>query len=98
MDQFYLTERRCAGQASFWTQSEAVKGFCLGTRLFGEPYGGAFRRTADFYFTRFLDADGGVFSSVDRNGVAPSRRKGHAWKADYHSLRMCVEGMRHETA
>ena len=98
MDQFYLTERRCAGGASFWTQSEAVKAFGLGARLFGEPYGDAFRRTADFYFAKFLDADGGVFSSVDRNGVATSRMKGHAWKADYHSLRMCVEGKLHETA
>ena len=97
-DQFFLTERRCAGAASFWTQSEAVKGFGLGARLFGEPYGDAFRRTGKFYFARFLDADGGVFSTVDRNGVAVSRMKGHAWKADYHSLRMCVEGMRHERA
>lgn len=97
-DQFYLAERRCAGAASFWTQSEAVKGFGLGARLFGEPYGDAFRRTAGFYFAKFLDADGGVFSAVDRNGVALSRMKGHAWKADYHSLRMCVEGMRHESA
>ncbi len=97
-DQFYLSERRCAGAASFWTQSEAVKGFGLGARLFGEPYGDAFRRTAKFYFAQFLDADGGVFSAVDRNGVALSRMKGHAWKADYHSLRMCVEGMRHESA
>ena len=97
-DQFFLAERRCAGAASFWTQSEAVKGFGLGARLFGEPYGDAFRRTAQFYFTRFLDADGGVFSAVDRNGVALSRMKGHAWKADYHSLRMCVEGLRHERA
>lgn len=97
-DQFFLTERRCAGHASFWTQSEAVKAFCVAARLFGEPYGDAFRRTADFYFTKFLDADGGVFSAVDRNGVAVSRMKGHPYKADYHSLRMCVEGMRHETA
>ena len=98
VDQFYLTERRCAGGASFWTQSEAVKAFGLGARLFGEPYGDAFRRTADFYFSKFLDADGGVFSAVDRNGVATSRMKGHAWKADYHSLRMCVEGKLHENA
>ena len=98
VDQFYLTERQCAGQASFWTQSEAVKAFCVAARLFGEPYGDAFRRTADFYFAKFLDADGGVFSSVDRNGVATSRMKGHAWKADYHSLRMCVEGMKNEPA
>jgi len=98
MDMFYLTERQCAGHASFWTQSEAVKAFGLAARLFGEPYGDAFRRTANFYFEEFLDADGGVFSSVDRNGVATSRMKGHAWKADYHSLRMCLEGMRHETA
>ncbi len=97
-DQYFLTERQCAGGASFWTQSEAVKAFCVGARLFGEPYGDAFRRTADFYFVKFLDRNGGVFSSVDRNGVATSRMKGHAWKADYHSLRMCVEGMRHETA
>ena len=97
MDQFYLTERRCAGAASFWTQSEGVKAFGLAARLFGEPYGAAFRRTAEFYFTKFLDADGGVFSAVDRNGVAVSRMKGHAWKADYHSLRMCVEGKLHET-
>jgi mannose/cellobiose epimerase-like protein (N-acyl-D-glucosamine 2-epimerase family) len=97
-DQFFLTERRCAGHASFWTQSEAVKAFGLAARHFGEPYGDAFRRTADFYFAKFLDADGGVFSGVDRNGVAVSRMKGHAWKADYHSLRMCTEGMRHETA
>ena len=96
-DQFFLTERRCAGHASFWTQSEAVKAFCLAARLFGEPYGDAFRRTADFYFSKFVDTDGGVFSSVDRNGVTISRMKGHAWKADYHSLRMCEEGMRHET-
>lgn len=96
LDQFYLTERQCAGAASFWTQSEAVKAFGLAARLFGEPYGDAFRRTAEFYFTKFLDADGGVFSAVDRNGVATSRMKGHAWKADYHSLRMCVEGMRSE--
>ncbi len=96
-DQFFLTERRCAGPASFWTQSEAVKAFGLASRLFGEPYTGAFRRTADFYFSKFLDADGGVFSSVDRNGVATSRMKGHPWKADYHSLRMCTEGMLHET-
>ena len=98
MDQFFLTERQCAGAASFWTQSEAVKAFGLGARLFGEPYGDAFRRTAEFYFAKFLDADGGVFSAVDRNGVALSRMKGHAWKADYHSLRMCVEGMKHEPA
>ena len=97
-DQFYLTERQCAGHASFWTQSEAVKAFCVAARLYGEPYGDAFRRTADFYFTKFLDSDGGVFSSVDRNGVATSRMKGHAWKADYHSLRMCVEGMKNEPA
>ena len=97
-DQFFLTEGRCAGHASFWTQSEAVKAFCLAERLFGEPYGDAFRRTANFYFSKFLDRDGGVFSAVDRNGVAVSRMKGHAFKADYHSLRMCVEGMRHETA
>jgi len=97
VDQFFLTERRCAGAASFWTQSEAVKAFGLAVRLFGEPYGDAFRRTADFYFDKFLDADGGVFSAVDRNGVALSRMKGHAWKADYHSLRMCVEGKLHET-
>jgi mannose/cellobiose epimerase-like protein (N-acyl-D-glucosamine 2-epimerase family) len=97
-DQFFLTERRGAGHASFWTQSEAVKGFGLAARLFGEPYGDAFRRTADFYFTKFVDADGGVFSAVDRNGVAISRMKGHPYKADYHSLRMCVEGKRHETA
>ncbi len=96
VDQFYLTERRCAGAASFWTQSEAVKAFGLAARLFGEPYGDAFRRTAAFYFAKFLDADGGVFSAVDRNGVAVSRMKGHAWKADYHSLRMCAEGMRSE--
>lgn len=94
-DQFFLTERRCAGAASFWTQSEAVKGFGLAARIFGEPYGDAFRRTAGFYFAKFLDRDGGVFSAVDRNGVATSRMKGHAYKADYHSLRMCVEGMRH---
>ena len=97
-DQYFLTERQCAGGASFWTQSEAVKAFCAGARLFGEPYGDAFRRTADFYFSKFLDADGGVFSSVDRNGVATSRMKGHAWKADYHSLRMCAEGMKNEPA
>ena len=97
VDQFFLTERRCGGAASFWTQSEAVKGFGLGARLFGAPYGDAFRRTAKFYFDQFLDADGGVFSAVDRNGVALSRMKGHAWKADYHSLRMCVEGKLHET-
>ena len=97
-DQFFLTERRCAGHASFWTQSEAVKAFCTAARLFGEPYADAFRRTVAFYFTRFLDADGGVFSAVDRNGVAVSRMKGHPYKADYHSLRMCVEGMRHEIA
>ena len=96
VDQFFLTERQAAGGASFWTQSEAVKAFCLGQRLFGEPYGDAFRRTAEFYFSKFLDSDGGVFSSVDRNGVATSRMKGHAWKADYHSLRMCVEGKKHE--
>ncbi len=95
-DQFYLTERRCAGGASFWTQSEAVKAFLVASRLFGEPHGDAFRRAAGHYFERFLDADGGVFSSVDRNGVATSRMKGHAWKADYHSLRMCVEGMKDE--
>ena len=77
---------------------EAVKAFCAAARLFGEPHGDAFRRTADFYFAKFLDADGGVFSAVDRNGVALSRMKGHAWKADYHSLRMCVEGMKHEPA
>lgn len=94
VDQFYLTERQCAGGASFWTQSEAVKAFCVAARLFGKPYDDAFRRTADFYFSKFLDRDGGVFSSVDRNGVATSRMKGHAWKADYHSLRMCVEGKR----
>lgn len=93
-DQFYLTERRCAGAASFWTQAEAVKAFCAAARLFGEPYGDAFRRTAEFYFAKFLDGDGGVFSAVDRNGVALSRMKGHGWKADYHSLRMCVEGMK----
>ena len=93
-DQFYLTERRCAGAASFWTQSEAVKAYCVAARLFGEPYGDAFRRTAGFYFAKFLDRDGGVFSAVDRNGVALSRMKGHGWKADYHSLRMCVEGMK----
>ncbi len=98
VDQFFLTERRCAGAASFWTQSEAVKAFCVAARLFGEPYGDAFRRTAEFYFGKFLDADGGVFSSVDRNGVATSRMKGHAWKADYHSLRMCAEGMKNEPA
>ena len=97
-DQFYLTERRCAGPASFWTQSEAVKAFGLAARLFGEPYGDAFRRAADYYFARFLDADGGVFSAVDRNGVAVSRMKGHPYKADYHSLRMCAEGRRHEPA
>ena len=97
-DQFFLTERQCAGAASFWTQSEAVKAFGLAARLFGEPYGDAFRRTAEFYFDKFLDADGGVFSAVDRNGVALSRMKGHAWKADYHSLRMCVEGQLHENA
>ena len=96
-DQFFLTERQAAGGASFWTQSEAVKAFSLGARLFGEPYGDAFQRTADFYFSKFLDTDGGVFSSVDRNGVATSRMKGHAWKADYHSLRMCVEGKQNET-
>ena len=95
-DQFFLTERQAAGGAGFWTQSEAVKAFCLGARLFGEPYGDAFQRTTDFYFSKFLDSDGGVFSSVDRNGVATSRMKGHAWKADYHSLRMCVEGKKHE--
>lgn len=97
-DQFFLTERRCAGHASFWTQSEAVKAFCTAAHLFGEPYADAFRRTAAFYFEKFLDADGGVFSAVDRNGVAVSRMKGHPYKADYHSLRMCVEGMRHEIA
>ena len=97
-DQFYLAERRCAGHASFWTQSEAVKGFGLAARLFGEPYADSFRRTAEFYFAKFLDADGGVFSAVDRNGVAVGRAKGHPWKADYHSLRMCVEGMRHGDA
>ncbi len=97
-DQFYLTERRTAGTASFWTQSEAVKAFCVGSRLYGAPYGDAFQRTADFYFSKFLDRDGGVFSSVDRNGVVTGRMKGHAWKADYHSLRMCVEGKRNEAA
>lgn len=93
-DAFFLTEQQCAGTASFWTQSEAVKAFCLAQRLYGAPYDDAFQRTADYYFTRFLDRDGGVFSSVDRNGVATSRMKGHAWKADYHSLRMCVEAMK----
>ena len=97
-DQFYLTEGRCAGPASFWTQAEAVKAFGLAARLFNGPYREAFRRTADFYFTKFVDADGGVFSAVDRNGVVTSRMKGHAWKADYHSLRMCVEGKQHAPA
>lgn len=98
MDQFYLPERRCAGAASFWTQAEAVKGFGLAARCRGAPYGEAFRRTAEFYFAKFLDADGGVFSAVDRNGVVTGRMKGHRWKADYHSLRMCVEGMQHASA
>jgi mannose/cellobiose epimerase-like protein (N-acyl-D-glucosamine 2-epimerase family) len=92
-DEFFLTERRTAGPASFWPQVEAVLAYNLGHVLYGEPYGRTCRLLADFYFKHFVDTDGVAFQWIDRNGVVLKRRKGDYWKMGYHAVRMCMEVM-----
>ncbi len=95
-DAYYLTEGRCAGDAEFWPQVEAVKTFNRAASVYGEPYGEIARKLAAYYFEHFVDSDGGVFTAVALNGVVTSRTKGSHWKCDYHSMRMCVDVMERE--
>jgi mannose/cellobiose epimerase-like protein (N-acyl-D-glucosamine 2-epimerase family) len=94
IDTYFFPEERTAGPAQFWTQTEAVVGFNLARRLYGEQYEEPLLRLARYYMERFVDNEvGGVNAEIDRNGVVIDRRRGGYWKADYHSVRMCVELM-----
>ena len=90
-DAYYLAEQRTAGGAVFWPQVEAAATLNVAAAVYGAPYDEALRRVVDYYFRKFVDSDGGVFSEIDRNGVVTDRLKGGFWKCDYHSVRMCVE-------
>lgn len=92
-DAFYMVEGRTAGFAQFWTQSEAVLGFHVARAVYGEEYEDALMRLTNYYFDHFVDEDGSIFSEIDRNGVVVDRDKGDVWKADYHSVRMCVDAI-----
>ena len=70
---------------------EAIKTLNLAFSIYGPPYDGCFRLLARYYFSHYVDSDGGVFSEIDRNGVVTDRWKGSMWKCDYHSVRMCVD-------
>jgi mannobiose 2-epimerase len=91
MDNYYINEQGSAGECEFWPQVEAAKTFNLACSVYGEPYGEVFRKMARCYFDLWVDDDGGVFHSIDRNGIVIERRKGDHWKCDYHSMRLCVE-------
>jgi mannose/cellobiose epimerase-like protein (N-acyl-D-glucosamine 2-epimerase family) len=91
IDAYYLTERKCAGGCHFWPQVESVLTFHLLAPDFGEWVAEAFHRAAECYFERFVDPQGGVFTSLDPNGVVTDRDKADFWKLDYHSMRMCVQ-------
>jgi mannose/cellobiose epimerase-like protein (N-acyl-D-glucosamine 2-epimerase family) len=93
-DTFFFPEERTAGPAQFWTQTEAVVGFNVARRVYGEEYHEPLMALADYYMNHFVDAEhGGIFSEIDCNGVVVDRKKGGYWKADYHSVRMCAEIM-----
>lgn len=92
-DNYYICEKQTAGGAMFWPQVESVKTFNRAFELYGGEYGDIACRLAAYYFERFVDADGGVFYQIDRNGVVTDRNKGGFWKCDYHSMRMCVDAV-----
>jgi mannobiose 2-epimerase len=90
---YYLVEGRTAGVGEFWPHVEAIKTLNLAYAVHGAPYDDYFRLMARYYFERYVDDDGSVFSEIDRNGVVVDRCKGGMWKCDYHNVRMCIDVM-----
>ncbi len=91
VNMYFYQEAQSAGSVDFWGQSESIKTYNLATSIYGYPYAEYGRNLMAAYFKYFVDSDQGVFMSCDRNGVVMSRRKGDAWKCDYHSVRMCID-------
>lgn len=88
---YHHPEGACAGSVDFWHQTEAVNTMRRMAIVTGdEHYRNAGRRLLAAYFRYFVDADDGVFSLMDVNGVVLSRYKGDHWKCDYHPVRMVM--------
>ncbi|MBN1457917.1 MAG: AGE family epimerase/isomerase [Armatimonadetes bacterium] len=81
----------------WWVQTEALVGFLLGYREFGDPrYWEAFASAVSFSMRHLYDPEHGEWYANTREDGTPRKTdKGFEWKAAYHVTQACAYGHRY---